>query len=130
MFRFMLLLPLLLATCNKDETISGFIDTSTIFALVELNGRPFDASATVSFPQEGLVKGNGPCNGFSADQTLPYPWFQLSAIRATRRACSDLALETEFFSALQEMTLIEAVGITLIMRNDAGREMVFQAVQP
>ena len=130
MLRVALFLPLLLAACPKDETISGFADSSAIYALAELDGQRFAPRATISFPQEGLVKGNGPCNGYSAEQTVPYPWFKLSAIRATRRACPDLSREVEFLAALSEMTLIEASGDTLILRNDAGREMVFLAVRP
>lgn len=42
-------------------------------------------------------------------------------------ACPDLPLETAFLSALGEMTLAEAVGTTLILSNDAGRKMVFEA---
>ncbi|MGB5556972.1 MAG: META domain-containing protein [Paracoccaceae bacterium] len=130
MLRLAFFLPLLLAACPKDETISGFTDPSANYALAELDGLRFAARATISFPQEGQVKGSGPCNGYSAEQTVPYPWFQLSAVRATRRACPDLPREAEFFAALNEMTLIEASGDTLILRNEAGREMVFRAVQP
>lgn len=130
MIRFALFVPLLLTACPKDETISGYADQQATFALQELDGRPFAASATISFPAEGEVRGTGPCNGFSAEQTVPYPWFQLGPIRATRRGCADLAYESDFFAALGEMTLIEALGDTLILRNEVGREMVFRAVQP
>lgn len=130
MIRFALVLPLILAACPKDETISGYADQDMIFSLVELDGKPFGAEATIAFPEEGNVRGNGPCNSYAAEQTAPYPWFRMSAIRATRRACADLPLETEFFDALQEMTLIEVLGGTLILSNDAGREMVFRSAQP
>ncbi len=130
MIRYALFLPLLLAACPKDETISGYADPEATFALQELDGRSFAAQATISFPEEGQVRGTGPCNGYSAEQNVPYPWFQLGPIRATRRACADLAQESDFFSALQAMTLIEVHGGTVILRDEAGREMVFRAAQP
>lgn len=130
MIRLALVLPLLVAACQKDETISGYADPDVVYTLTELGGRVFTASATISFPDEGLVRGSGPCNGYSAEQTAPYPWFQLSPLRATRRACPEMAEESEFFGGLQEMTLIEVLGDTLILRNDADNEMVFLATQP
>ena len=130
MIRYVLFLPLMLAACPKDETISGYTDPAASFALTEIDGNPFNANANISFPEKGIVRGDGPCNGYSAEQTVPYPWFQLAPIRATRRACPDLDREAAFFAALQDMTLIEALGNTVILRNDAGREMVFRAVQP
>lgn len=130
MIRYALLLPLMLAACPKDETISGYTDPDAVLALAELDGAPFSARATIAFPEEGVVRGTGPCNGYSADQTVPYPWFQLGPIRATRSACPDLDHETAFFDALQDMTLIEALGDTVILRNEAGREMVFRVPQP
>lgn len=130
MVRFALLLPLLLGVCHKDETISGYADPLATFALKELDGRMFPARATIAFPEEGRVRGEGPCNGYSAKQSVPYPWFQLGPILATRRACADLAQEIEFFAALEGVTLIEALGDTVILRNEASQEMVFRAVQP
>ncbi len=127
MLRFALILPLLLAACPKDETISGYADPEKVFTLDLIDDRPFPARATISFPAEGVVRGEAPCNGWAAEQTAPYPWFELSPIRSTRRACDQLVQETEFFAALSEMTLAEVLGDVLILSNDAGREMVFRA---
>lgn len=130
MIRYLLVLPLLLGSCSKDETISGYADRQASYALQELDGRRFEAEATIAFPEDGLVTGIGPCNSYSASQSVPYPWFQLGPIQATRRGCADLARESEFFSALEAMTLIEVLGDTVILRNVEGREMMFRAVQP
>ena len=42
-------------------------------------------------------------------------------------ACPDLALETSYFTALSEMEFAELLGNTLLLTNEAGREMLFQA---
>lgn len=119
----------ILSTCGSDETISGYIDTSAEFALTEIGGVPYTARATIAFPEQGLARGTGPCNAWSATQTAPYPWLALGAIAATRRACPELAQETEYFAALAEMTLIEALGDVVLLSDDTGKEMVFRKVQ-
>ena len=124
--RALLALPLLLAGCGPDETISGYVDRDAAWRLVELDGAPFVARATVRFPAQGEVTGDGPCNGFRATQTAPYPWFELDAVAATRRACPALAAEGRFLAALEAMTLAEATDRLLILSNGAGREMVFE----
>lgn len=129
MLRLFLTLPFLLAACLKDETISGYVDQNATFALMEMNGLPFDGRATVSFPEHGVVAGNAPCNSYSAEQSAPLPWFKLGPIRSTRMACPDLQMESAFFAALSRMTLIEALGNVVILRNDDGEEMVFRSDQ-
>ena len=129
----MRLLPLVLITalagCWGDETISGYADRDTVFRLIELDGAPFSARATIQFSQEGTITGQSPCNSYFATQTVPYPLFNVEGIGATRMACPDLDSETKFFTALEDMSLSEVLGDTLILRNDAGREMVFKADQ-
>ncbi len=116
-------------SCGGGKTISGYADRSAVFRLAEVDGVTFSASATISFPEEGRIAGQAPCNTYSASQSAPYPWFAPGPIAATRRACADLDAETVFFEALAEMTLVEALGDTLLLTNEAGREMVFGRVQ-
>ena len=40
-------------------------------------------------------------------------------------ACPDLEAETLFFSTLTQMILVEVVGDTMILSDDAGIEMLF-----
>ena len=115
-----------LAGCLGDESISGY-DANTIFRLDALDSAPFTARATIQFAEDGRVTGQAPCNSYFAAQTAPYPAFNVESIGATRMACPDLAAETQFFTALQSMSRSEVLGDTLILRNDAGREMVFKA---
>jgi heat shock protein HslJ len=122
------LLPLLFASaCVSDESISGFVAPSTEYHLLEIDGAPFDAPATISFPETGKVVGQAPCNRYFATQIAPYPWFELKGIGATRMACENLAAESAFFAALEDMTLAEVSGDTLILSNTDGRQMVFVA---
>lgn len=120
-----LLLLLTIAAC-RDETPSGFARPDQIFALQEIDGTAFPARATLSFPEPGRIAGTAPCNSYAGALTAPYPWFETGPLAATRRACPDLAQETAFFAALAEMSLAEISGNTLILSNDAGRQMVFQ----
>lgn len=116
-----------LAACRADETLTGYGAADRTWVLQEIDGAGFTASATIRFPSEGAVTGMAPCNGFSASQTAPYPWFTLTAIRATRVACLELDQEQAFFAALNGMTLAEISGDVLILSDDTGREMVFTA---
>ena len=60
-------------------------------------------------------------------QTAPYPWFDLTRMVSTKRACPALAAEHAYFAALLEMSLVEVSGTIMILSNDHGREMVFSA---
>lgn len=118
---------MLIAAYLADETVSGYA-TAPAYRLIELDGAAFAPEATISFPRKGRVTGTGPCNRYSADQALPYPWFELGDIAATRRACPDLADEALFFATLAEMRLVEVGGQFLRLYTVEGREMVFQAL--
>ncbi|WP_281823375.1 META domain-containing protein [Jannaschia rubra] len=122
-----LLLLSLLAACRGDETISGYADPATVWRLTELDGAPFDARATLTFPAQGKVAGQAPCNTFTATQGVPLPWIEIRDIASTRMACPDLAQETRFLDALRAMTLAEVAGDVLILGTDEGHEMVFRA---
>ncbi|MBT0959228.1 META domain-containing protein [Alphaproteobacteria bacterium KMM 3653] len=128
MLRFapLMLLPLVLSAC-KDETVSGYTQVTTDFVLEEVNGSPFAARATINLGETGVISGEGPCNGYTAAQKAPYPWFEIGPIAATKRACPDLRQEAKFFDALQGMTLSEVTGGVLILSNTSGGQMVFNA---
>lgn len=121
-----LLIPLALIGCKSDETISGYADAGAVWTLTELDGKPFSASATISFPTKGKVNGKAPCNTYASNQTKPMPWFEMGPVMSTKMACPELAAEQQFFNSLNAMTLAEVQGNILILSNDAGREMVFK----
>ena len=115
-----------LFSCS-DETLTGYGAAETQWVLQEIDGAAFDAQAVLEFPEEGVLRGQAPCNTFSGQQTVPYPWFKAENLAVTRLACPDLPAETAFFEALQAMTLAEVGVDTLFLSNDAGRKMVFVA---
>ncbi len=119
---------LVLAGCAADETLYSYGASDYAWRLTSLDGKPFTAKTLMRFGEDGAVRGEGPCNSFGAKQTAPYPWFALSGVAATKRACPDLAAEGQFFEALGAMTLSEVSGRKLILSNDEGREMVFDGL--
>lgn len=116
----------LLAAC-KDETISGYAADGALWQLKSINGAPFTARATLTFPEPGKIAGRAPCNSYFGAQKAPYPWFEIDSVASTKMACPDLKLENQFLQALGKMTLSEATGNTLILSNDKGDQMVFKA---
>ena len=121
------LAALSLAACRGDETVRAYGAADQVWTLSEIDGTPFDASATLTFPDAGRIAGAAPCNRYSADMTVPYPWFEAGPIAATRRACPELAAETAFLTALGQATLAEVAGETLILSNPEGLNMVFRS---
>ena len=126
MIRFSLLAGFLSFLGCTDETVSGYADPEAIYRLVEIAGEAFEPRATITFPEEGRIAGDAPCNAWSASQSVPYPWFEVGPIAATKRACADLEAEGLFLGTLAEMTLVEVQGPVLILSDDTGREMVFE----
>jgi heat shock protein HslJ len=118
---------LALAGCAGDETVRAYGAADRDWHLQSIDGVAFSAKAVLRFPQEGQLSGEAPCNTFSARQDAPYPWFEARQIVTTKRACSDLDLESRFLAALREMTLSEVSGDILVLSTPAGREMVFAA---
>lgn len=128
----MRLLPILislsaLSGCFQDETVSAYGAANKIWTLAELDGAPFDARASLTFPEPGKIAGKAPCNSYSGVLDAPYPWFDAQQLVVTRMACPDLKAETAFFAALSGASQSEVAGDTLILRNESGQEMLFKA---
>ena len=122
---FLSFLPI--AACQQDETLSGYAETDRIYVLQSLNGESFGPRATLVLQTGGTISGDGPCNSWRAEQSAPYPWWDVGPIAATRRACPELAAEQAYFDALGAMTLSEVSGDVLILSTTEGGEMVFRA---
>lgn len=127
--KWMLALPLILTQCGADETLTAYAPQGVTFEMAEIDGTAFPATATLTLSENGAFSGRGPCNAFSGQIDVPYPWFNATQLAATERACPQLPEEQYFFDALTDMTLAEWSGAHLILTNDTGREMVF-AAQP
>ncbi|GHA56782.1 hypothetical protein GCM10008927_23250 [Amylibacter ulvae] len=115
-----IILTLLITACQKDETISGQTGTDGTWLLQRLEGNPVGAEITLEFPEKGRVIGKAPCNHYFADQIAPLPWINIETIGATRRACPQLELESQYFQALTQATSVEVKGDILIMESEGG----------
>ncbi|CTQ50061.1 META domain-containing protein [Jannaschia donghaensis] len=110
-----------------DETVSGYVEPTTVWHLTEIDGAPYTADATITFPKEGSVRGTGPCNTFTATQSVPVPWIRIRDIASTSMTCPDGEAEAAYFAALQDMELIEVALDLLLLSTPDGRQMVFEA---
>jgi len=130
MTRLILTLPLLaLFQCDKDETVAAYRAADQTYELKEIDGQPYDAHAWLRFPEGGKIAGHAPVNNHSGPTTVPYPWFEIQNLTATRAACAGLEAEGFYFAALIAMTQSEVSGDILILRNEDGHEMVFKAAE-
>ncbi|WP_299750035.1 META domain-containing protein [uncultured Tateyamaria sp.] len=111
--------------CQADETVARYGAADRLWELQTLNGAAFPARATLEFETGGPVSGHAPCNQFTTTNTVPYPWFELKPIAATRIACPELEAETAYLEALSRMTQSEVREGSLFLRNDDGEELVF-----
>lgn len=116
-----------LAACQPDETVTKYLQGSETFVMQSIDGTSFEAAARIDLGEAGRVSGQAPCNSYFAEQSAPYPWFELGPIAATKRACPDLDAEQTFFDALATASLVEVSDPILILTNDQDLEMVFQA---
>lgn len=118
----------LLSACGAgDETVSAYGGAGQLWVLESIDNAPYPARATLSFPEEGKVQGEGPCNTFTANQNAPYPWFELADVSSTLANCRQLNLESLYFEALAEMELVEVLDDVMLLKTPGGREMVFRA---
>jgi len=123
----------LLAACG-DETLSTRADRDATFVLTAIDGAPFPARATIRFPAQDRIAGEGPCNSYTAEQSAPYPWFEPGPLTTTRRACAgpdDTHAEAALFRALSLMRQADLTG-DMLRLSDTGRRTikVFRAEAP
>ncbi|GAA6180246.1 MULTISPECIES: META domain-containing protein [unclassified Shimia] len=122
------LVALGLASCGPTETVTQYGGDAYNWRLTELDGTSVDYDATLELSDGGNVDGAGPCNGFSGSQSKPYPWIAIQIDFVQEVYCSDIDDEELYLAALLEMTLVEVSGATMVLSNDAGREMVFSGI--
>ena len=125
----MALLLASLTACRSDEAVRAYGGADRIWTLKLLNGAPFPARATLTFPKQGEIAGEGPCNRYFGAMSAPYPAFDAGPIGSTRMACPEMPAETAFLAALEAATLSQAGDETLVLSNADGLEMVFKATE-
>ena len=113
--------------CTGDETVAAYGGADRVWALTEIADTPFTATATLQFGEDGRVSGKAPCNVYTTQNLVPYPWFELGPMAVTKAACPELEAEGRFLDALTKMTQSEVLGDVLILRDDDDTEMVFKA---
>ena len=112
------------------ESHSPFENRSQTWQLVELNGQPFVARATLRFPEAGRIAGEAPCNRWFGEMRRPFPFFETGPLAATRMACPELDRESDFLNALARMSLAEHESGRLTLHGAKGETMVFRPIQP
>ncbi len=128
--RTLLVLPFLaLLQCSSDETVAAYGAAGLTWQLQSIDGQRFSTPIVLLFPETGKIAGQAPCNAYRAALDAPYPWFELNAFSADTSECPHLVEEGTYFAALLSMTQSEVSGEMLILRNDAGTEMVFTAAE-
>ncbi len=132
MTRFRILLTggavLALASCGTPvrETVAGASPAGAVWVLAEINDRPVTARTTLEFTADGSLQGQGPCNGYGADQRVPLPWFDAGRITTTRRTCPDQDEEDRFLRTLDDMVFAEITGDTMLLTGDRGDSLLFR----
>jgi heat shock protein HslJ len=97
MFRPALLFLLGFNLCSfTDETLTGYGAADSVWVLQSIDGQPFPTNTTITFPEEGKIIGEAPCNSYFGLQVAPYPWFEAKQIGSTKRACPNLDAEGPF----------------------------------
>lgn len=100
------------------------------WVVISVNGNAVETSVvpTLSFTDEGVVSGEGGCNGFGGTYTTDESnGIVLTGITATLIACEDEAVMTQeaaLLDGLQKTTLYLISGNTLTLTDDAGTPLV------
>ncbi|WP_172330835.1 META domain-containing protein [Mangrovicoccus sp. HB161399] len=106
-------------------------ETETEFRLAEMDGAPYEGSATLIFPEDGRVAGKGPCNNFMGRAE----WGEDGAVSfgplaSTMMACPDLDAEKELLKALGAVSKIEMQEDGFLLTTDDGATLLYLASAP
>ncbi|MGH8203713.1 MAG: META domain-containing protein [Steroidobacteraceae bacterium] len=99
--------------------------TGTAWILEDLAGAGVvdRVQATLEFPAEGRVSGNGSCNHFSGDVTLDGERIAFGTIAATQRSCPEAVMN-------QESAYLKALGKAERFETDGENLYVYIAENP
>lgn len=121
-------LALLASAGLASETLMPHAGGQT-WVLESLGGQPFEARATMTFPEAGRVAGDAPCNSYTGAMEADYPGFETGALVSTRRTCPDQRAEDRFLQALAEMRGITVLDNVLVLTAPNGDQLVFRAAE-
>lgn len=120
-----LTLPIALAASTSSAADSGFPISETSWSLSEVDGAPYEASATVAFPEEGRIAGKAACNNFTGSYEGTTDGFTLGPMAMTKMMCPDIEAEDAFMAQLALMTHADVTEDQVILSNADGAQMVF-----
>ncbi|HEX7902729.1 MAG TPA: META domain-containing protein [Chitinophagaceae bacterium] len=93
---------------------------------VQLSGTNRDAYLEFSWTDKHFT-GNGGCNRISGNYELEKKKdIQFREVISTKMSCSDIAFETTFLNALQEVNKFETEGDHLLLKNGKKTILIFQ----
>ncbi len=95
------------------------------WVLNKLDGKPFDARATLVFSGPGQIGGRAPCNGFGGSFAGPWPQFSVGPLISTKMACPELDAEFAYLQTLEAMTSGRLEDGVLVLTGPAGRSLEF-----
>lgn len=112
---------------QPDQTLRSFGAADRTWQVETLNGEPFEANATISFPGRYRVAGETPCNYFSTSNSTPYPWIELNPIAVTKRYCPEIEAEDAFLRALNAVRVVVIDGDIMVLSDENTELMVLKA---
>ena len=115
-----------LCACQPLPLEMSFEASSRIWTLVEIDGEPFRATATLRFGKGNRINGRAPCNRYFAKQSGTYPSFSIGPVGITRRACPDLASEAKFLHAIERADTAAIEEGLLVLTGPEGLKLVFK----
>ena len=107
---------------------------NTRWRLIQLNGNDVEIAESSSDiymtlrPEENKVNGYAGCNNFFGTYETSERILRFSNIGATKKACPDLDLETEFLNALQSTEEYRIEGDQLTLYSNSEPIVLFEAL--
>ena len=109
----------LMLTRAAQSTAGGGVLSGTKWKLEDLGGTAVldQPQATLEFPEEGRVAGQGSCNRFFGSVQLSGDSISFGALGSTRMACPEavMAQESAYFKALQDAERYAIDGSSLLI---------------
>lgn len=94
--------------------------------LDRMDGTQAGIAAAMRILPGGEIRGQGPCNGFTARAIGRPPALRIVDLNATERSCPALATEMRFFAALAAVDRMMLRDDRLVLTSSSGHRLVFR----
>jgi len=118
-------------SCSTTKAMPVEILTTTTWQLAEINGNGINVDSykrgipSITFTTDNKVTGNSGCNNFSGSYNLnDVGGMTISRVIATKMFC-DGVNESEFFNALDKVTMSKTTKDKLTLMNGVEEVIVF-----